>query len=193
MLLAWVNASRLAKLVTDRTGLQNTGELIVGVPKGDRVHLVLPPSLADNVQDIALTGAIKLACDLLNGTMIERDYRGQKVIVAYTPVGYQNWGIYLNHPLLYHDCISLDLGLKFNFIQVLIFFARRAILVFKLLSPHFWLWFRVESCRRADVDSGINTVSRLQIDNHCSISSGMPTPSHTSHQVTLCRQWYIIS
>lgn len=94
VLLAWVNASRLGKLVTDRTGLQNTGELIVGVPQGDRVHLVLPPSLAYYVQDIALTGAIKLACeDGLNGTMIEKDYRGQKVIVAYTPVGYQKWGM----------------------------------------------------------------------------------------------------
>ncbi|KAG0559642.1 hypothetical protein M758_10G116400 [Ceratodon purpureus] len=94
VLVAWVNASRLGKLVTDRTGLQNTGELIVGVPKNDRVHLVLPPSLAHNVQNIALTGAIKLACeDMLNGTLIERDYRGQKVIVAYTPVGYQNWGL----------------------------------------------------------------------------------------------------
>lgn len=94
VLVAWVNASRLEELVTDRTGLQNTGELIVGVPEGNQVHLVLPPSLAHSVSTISLTGAIKLACvDGLNGTMIEMDYRRQKVIVAYTPVGYQNWGM----------------------------------------------------------------------------------------------------
>uniref|UniRef100_A0A7I4EJ37 histidine kinase n=1 Tax=Physcomitrium patens TaxID=3218 RepID=A0A7I4EJ37_PHYPA len=94
VLVAWVNASRLEELVTDRTGLQNTGELIVGVPEGNQVHLVLPPSLAHSVSTISLTGAIKLACvDGLNGTMIEMDYRRQKVIVAYTPVGYQNWGL----------------------------------------------------------------------------------------------------
>lgn len=100
VLLAWVNASRLEELVTDRTGLQNTGELIVGIPEGNRVHLVLPPSLAPNVHYIDLRGAIKLACvDMENGTLIERDYQGQKVIVAYTPVGYQNWGRWLNHLL----------------------------------------------------------------------------------------------
>uniref|UniRef100_A0A7I4AXH9 histidine kinase n=2 Tax=Physcomitrium patens TaxID=3218 RepID=A0A7I4AXH9_PHYPA len=94
VLVAWVNASRLEKLVTDRTGLQNTGELVVGVPEGDGVHLVLPPSLASSVKNIPLNGAIKLACVFgLNGTLIEKDYRRQKVIVAYTPVGYQNWGL----------------------------------------------------------------------------------------------------
>lgn len=96
MLLAWVDASRLDQLVTDRTGLQNTGEVVVGVPENGQVMLLLPPSFAPSVRTIPLTGAIKLAClDKLNGTMIERDYRGQKVIVAYVPVGYRNWGMLL--------------------------------------------------------------------------------------------------
>lgn len=87
--------------MTDRTGLQNTGELVVGVPEGDGVHLVLPPSLASSVKNIPLNGAIKLACVFgLNGTLIEKDYRRQKVIVAYTPVGYQNWGMALNYLFL---------------------------------------------------------------------------------------------
>ncbi|KAG0611779.1 hypothetical protein M758_7G164000 [Ceratodon purpureus] len=94
VLLAWVDASRLKELVTDRTGLQNTGEVIVGVPDDDQVTLLLPPAFSPSTRTVALTGAIKAACiDKLNGTTIESDYRGQKVIVAYIPVGYQNWGL----------------------------------------------------------------------------------------------------
>jgi len=94
VLLAWVNASRLQQLVTDRTGLQDTGELIVGAPDGQEVHLLLPPALDPSVTQIPLAGAIKLACvDMANGTTIEKDYRGVVVIAAYTPVGYENWGM----------------------------------------------------------------------------------------------------
>ncbi len=94
MLLAWVNASRLQQLITDRTGLQDTGELIVGAPDGQEVHLLLPPALDPSVTQIPLAGAIKLACvDMANGTTIEKDYRGVVVIAAYTPVGYENWGM----------------------------------------------------------------------------------------------------
>ncbi len=100
VLLAWVDAARLQQLLTDRTGLQNTGEVIVGVPgvpEADLVTLLIPPAFAPSVRNIPLTGAIKLACvDMLNGTTIENDYRGQKDIMAYMPVGYQNWGMLVN-------------------------------------------------------------------------------------------------
>lgn len=121
MLLAWVDASRLKELVTDRTGLQNTGEVIVGVPEDGQVTLLLPPSFSPSVRNVPLTGAIKLACvDKLNGTTIERDYRGQKVIVAYMPVGYQNWGMLLNRLLVYHVCFWKS---PFSSIRVSIFFT----------------------------------------------------------------------
>ncbi|KAH9546116.1 hypothetical protein CY35_12G078900 [Sphagnum magellanicum] len=94
VLLAWVNASQLQQLITDRTGLQDTGELIVGAPDGQEVHLLLPPALDPSVTQIPLAGAIKFACvDMANGTTIEKDYRGVVVIAAYTPVGYENWGL----------------------------------------------------------------------------------------------------
>ena len=94
MLVAWVDASRLKELATDRTGLQKTGEVIVGVPDGGQVTLLLPPAFSPLVRFVPLTGAIQLACAKKeNGTTIEKDYRGQKVIVAYIPVGYQNWGM----------------------------------------------------------------------------------------------------
>jgi hypothetical protein len=58
------------------------------------VHLLLPPALDPSVTQIPLAGAIKLACvDMANGTTIEKDYRGVVVIAAYTPVGYENWGM----------------------------------------------------------------------------------------------------
>ncbi|KAH8959773.1 hypothetical protein BDL97_06G094800 [Sphagnum fallax] len=94
VLLAWVNATRLQQIITDRTGLQDTGELIVGIPEGQEVHLLLPSALDPSVTQIKLAGAIELACvDMANGTTIERDYRGVVVIVAYTPLGYSNWGL----------------------------------------------------------------------------------------------------
>ncbi len=113
MLLAWVNASQLQQLITDRTGLQDTGELIVGAPDGQEVHLLLPPALDPSVTQIPLAGAIKFACvDMANGTTIERDYQGVAVIVAYTPVGYSNWGVYPVHMLQYLTLISVHFSLS---------------------------------------------------------------------------------
>ena len=103
VLVAWVDASRLQQLITDRTGLQDTGEVIVGVPEEDQVVLLIPPALSPTVRNISLTGAIKLACvDMENGTTIEKDYRGRNVIVAYLPVGYQDWGMLLSCFLVRH-------------------------------------------------------------------------------------------
>jgi hypothetical protein len=111
--LAWVNATRLQQIITDRTGLQDTGELIVGIPEGQEVHLLLPSALDPSVTQIKLAGAIELACvDMANGTTIERDYRGVVVIVAYTPLGYSNWGVCPVHMLQYLTLISVHFSLS---------------------------------------------------------------------------------
>jgi hypothetical protein len=111
--LAWVNATRLQQIITDRTGLQDTGELIVGIPEGQEVHLLLPSALDPSVTQIKLAGAIELACvDMANGTTIERDYRGVVVIVAYTPVGYSNWGACPVHMPQYLTLISVHFSLS---------------------------------------------------------------------------------
>ncbi|XP_002967448.2 uncharacterized protein LOC9635761 [Selaginella moellendorffii] len=94
VLTALINATTLKTLIHDRTGLQNTGELIVGVPiENKTVHLLLPPQAHPGVTSVPLSGSMASAIGGLSGVRRERDYRGVEVIVAYAPVGYLNWGL----------------------------------------------------------------------------------------------------
>lgn len=93
VLLTWVNATKLEGLVYDRTGLQGTGELLVGVPEdSNTVHLLFPP-LHANVTEVPFDGAMARAIGGKMGIMRQRDYNGVKIIAAYRPVGFKGWGL----------------------------------------------------------------------------------------------------
>lgn len=51
VLMTWVNAAKLEHLVYDRTGLQGTGELLIGIPEEGLklVHLLFPPQQSPNL------------------------------------------------------------------------------------------------------------------------------------------------
>lgn len=116
VLLTWVNATKLERLVYDRTGLQGTGELLVGVPEDpETVHLLFPPLRNENVINVPFEGAMARAIRGEMGIMRQRDYDGVKIIAAYRPVGFKSWGMYnlfsfsehtrLEDEVYFHCCV----------------------------------------------------------------------------------------
>ncbi|MCO5579739.1 hypothetical protein L7F22_033599 [Adiantum nelumboides] len=94
ILMVLVNATKLVSLVYDRTGLQKTGELLIGVPDGqDRIRLLLPAMRNPNVTVLPYSGAMTRAINGESGIVKERDYSGKRVIAAYRPAGFLRWGL----------------------------------------------------------------------------------------------------
>ncbi|MCO5568546.1 hypothetical protein L7F22_022245 [Adiantum nelumboides] len=94
VLLTWVNATKLERLVYDATGLQGTGELLVGVPQDpDTVRLLFPPLQNREVAELPFGGAMARAINGETGIRRERDYNGVKTIAAYRPIGFMRWGL----------------------------------------------------------------------------------------------------
>ncbi|XP_024535096.1 uncharacterized protein LOC9658361 [Selaginella moellendorffii] len=92
MLIARINATTLADLIYERIGLQKSGELLVGVPMNNKTfHLVMPPRMNPQVTSLPWKTALDAAMQKRSGVLHQRDYRGVKVICAYTPMGYSNW------------------------------------------------------------------------------------------------------
>jgi len=83
--------------MVDPRGLQETGEVLVGVANGDTIRLILPPRLRSPVAEVASSELPSLSAAAAGqfGFMRTIDYRGQDVLVAYRPVGvkYPGWGL----------------------------------------------------------------------------------------------------
>lgn len=95
VLMTRVNATKLVDLVYDRTALQTTGELLIGVPEGvNKVRLLFPPLQSPNLTVVRKGGAMAKAINGESGIMTLRDYSGSKVIAAYRPVKFLQWGLY---------------------------------------------------------------------------------------------------
>ena len=83
--------------VGDPHGLGDSGEVLVGWKRGDRIYLPLPPRGDPALTEVSaeefpsLNAAISGEFDFAQTT----DYRGHDVLVAYRPLGmgYPNWGL----------------------------------------------------------------------------------------------------
>ena len=103
--MTWVNASKLGALVYDRTGLQRTGELLVGIPQNSNlVHLLFPALQNINVTMVQPDGAMARAIAGESGVLRQRDYSGESIIAAYTPVEFMHWGVNLLFKFLLLHC-----------------------------------------------------------------------------------------
>jgi len=80
----------LRKLLRDRTGLGRTGEVMLGARVGEKIDYLLSP-----VANVSVTQAPAMAAALNgeSGFRAVTDYRGDRVLAAYRPVGYRDWGI----------------------------------------------------------------------------------------------------
>jgi len=87
----------IAALLMDPRGLEDTGEVLVGVKDGDVIRLVLPPRSRSSLTEVAASEVPTLgaASEGEFGFKRTMDYRGADVLVAYMPVGaaFAGWGL----------------------------------------------------------------------------------------------------
>ena len=85
----------MEQLLSDASGLGQTGEILVGTRRGDTVHHLLPPRHDPEITEVPLarTPAMAEALRGHQGFMQTTDYRGIEVVAAYQPAGYRGWGM----------------------------------------------------------------------------------------------------
>ncbi|HEX8202186.1 MAG TPA: GAF domain-containing protein [Isosphaeraceae bacterium] len=92
-----LDAGPFVRLLTDTTGLGQSGEVLVGMRIGDRIQHLLPPRQAPLGEPAGYpperVQAMSLALAGQTGTLPTIDYRGVRVLAAYRPVGYGGWGL----------------------------------------------------------------------------------------------------
>ncbi|MGE0606213.1 MAG: response regulator [Pirellulales bacterium] len=93
-----LNVDRLDEFLQNRTGLGETGEVLVGTrTPGGLVRYLIPPRQNPDIQEVPLANAPAMAAATLGESLNEpetrKDYRGVDVLVAFRPVGYGDWGL----------------------------------------------------------------------------------------------------
>ena len=85
----------MEQLLSDTTGLGQTGEIIVGTRLGDKVRHLLPPRNDPEITEVPLASTPAMAEALRGhkGFVQTTDYRGVEVVAAYQPVEYRGWGM----------------------------------------------------------------------------------------------------
>src|SRR5262249_5648843 len=79
----------IASLLLDPRGLEDTGEVLVGVKQGEVIRLVLPPRSRSSTAQVAASElpTLSAASEGEFGFRRTTDHRGADVLVAYMPVG----------------------------------------------------------------------------------------------------------
>ncbi len=100
-ILVLVDFSQIASMLMDPTGLEESGEVLVGVRNGEAIDLITPtrglrpgPNPLSEVRASRLP-SLAAASRGEFGHARTTDYRGQDVLVAYRPVGrgFNGWGL----------------------------------------------------------------------------------------------------
>ncbi len=85
----------MVNFLANRTGLGESGEVLVGTVHDTKIHLLAPARHDQQLTDIPL-GNMPVMEDAIHGRTgfaRARDYRGVEVLAAYRPVGYRDWGL----------------------------------------------------------------------------------------------------
>lgn len=94
------NEQQLEEILLERSGLGESGELVLGQPDGDHIDLWYPANLTglDDTVRNAFQGSSKavpmqLALRGEKGTTVSDDYRGVEVLASFKPVPDTGWGL----------------------------------------------------------------------------------------------------
>ncbi len=89
------DATPLLRMLSDASGLGDTGEVLVAALEDGVLHFLLPNRQGCPIPDMPATAAPIMARALAGqaGYARERDYRGEEVLAAFLPVPQQGWGI----------------------------------------------------------------------------------------------------
>ena len=87
----------IASFLMDPNGLQETGEVLVGVAEGQNIRLVLPSRRASPVSEVATSRFPVMSAAIAGkfGCVRTVDYQQTDVVAAYRPVGlgFSGWGL----------------------------------------------------------------------------------------------------
>ena len=87
----------IAAFLMDPNGLEETGEVLVGVAEGETIRLILPSRRASPVSEVAASEFPVMSAAIAGkfGCVRTIDYHGKDVLVAYRPVGFgfSGWGL----------------------------------------------------------------------------------------------------
>ncbi len=91
VLVAVLDAQPMADVLDDRTGLNQTGKVLVAKSVGEHVQYLMRP----DIHKLAAKDVPATIAAIRNETGFREtiDYRGVPVLVAYRPVGYGDWGL----------------------------------------------------------------------------------------------------
>ena len=95
VVMVLLDVTPMVEFLSDATSLGETGEVMVGTRHDDRIRYLLPPRHDSSVKEQFLDDASTMFAAIQgDAAFVEStDYRGQDVLVAYSPVGYDNWGM----------------------------------------------------------------------------------------------------
>ena len=90
-----VDHASMTFLLKDRTGMGVTGEAMLGIPRGEKIHYLLEATAGKDGFERPRSEVPAMAAAVAGqtGFMQTKDYRRVEVLAAYRPVGYRNWGL----------------------------------------------------------------------------------------------------
>ena len=94
-LLLVIDLGQILSEMSDPRRLGHTGEVLVGVRDHDMMHYLIPPRLSPREIEFpaSRTPAMSRAVAGEKGFMRTQDRFGREVLVAFRPVGYEDWGL----------------------------------------------------------------------------------------------------
>jgi PAS domain S-box-containing protein len=96
-IMVLVDFSPTASILVDNSGLDETGEVLVGVKHGNKIQLITPTRGRNPVLEVpaGTLPSLEAAINGEYGSKRSSDYRGEDVFVAYRPVGRGliGWGL----------------------------------------------------------------------------------------------------
>lgn len=92
---------RLCKVLMDRSGLGDTGEIVLGKHEGDKIIFFGASCMPKRESGLPMTIAVnskyavpmQLAAEKKSGVTIGLDYKGAEVLAAYKYIPISNWGL----------------------------------------------------------------------------------------------------
>jgi PAS domain S-box-containing protein len=95
VMMVAMDATPIFEALADRTGLGKSGEVVIGVPVGDKLRYMLPSRSGEEMVEVPLTNAPAMAEAVAGrrGFMQTHDRRGVQVLAAFEPVGFRDWVI----------------------------------------------------------------------------------------------------
>lgn len=170
VLLLTVDVRPLVTALRDTTGLGQTGDVVLGVRKGDQVRSLFPARGREEPFGAALAKVPAMAAAVEGREFVGEttDFRGVKVVAAASPIGGLGWGIVAKMdageayaPLVRGAYVTLTLALA----GALVALASARVLAQRFTRPILQLADAAEKVALGNLDTAVTVVSETETGN----------------------------